>query len=220
MLDVSPLSNYPAECERLLMKETLTITDIMTMVDGQWVTYKPYIEAFLYFEKITTGNALDETWNISQSKKVQETLSVIISDYIAALLGTKHGEIPEYIRSLFRHYCLKNDTPLFNGIHLIQEKTTVKLQRHIFIEIIKPKKGKDHATEIALEEFVFVDEEQEDEKSAEVVNDGKQRISHEKVHLLFPNAVMYLNDQNQEVFIDENVHNTNGNGAVERVDML
>ena len=109
MLDVSPFSNYPAECERLFVKETLIITDIMMMVDGQWVSYKPYIEAFLYFEKITTGNGLEETWNISQNKKVQKTLAIIISDYIVALSGTKNKKIPEYIRSLFRHYCLKSE---------------------------------------------------------------------------------------------------------------
>ena len=50
MLDVSPFSNYPAECERLFVKETLVIADIMMVVDDQWVNMKQYIEAFLYFE--------------------------------------------------------------------------------------------------------------------------------------------------------------------------
>ena len=109
--------------------------------------------------------------------------------------------VPDYIKNLFRHYCSKNDTPRFNGIHLIQEKMTVKLQRHIFIEIIKPKKEKDpntESTEIAHDSG-RVDHEEELKSTAEALNDGQQRISHEKVLLLFPNSPVYLNDQNQQV---------------------
>ena len=50
MLDVSTFSNYPEECERLFVKETLIIDDAMMMVDGQWTTFGPYFEAFAYFE--------------------------------------------------------------------------------------------------------------------------------------------------------------------------
>lgn len=57
MLDVSPFSNYPAECERLFVEETLIISDIMAMVDGEWMQFGLYIEALLYFE-VCSGNFL------------------------------------------------------------------------------------------------------------------------------------------------------------------
>lgn len=134
-------------------------------------------------QKITTGNATAASWNISESKKVQKTLAVIISDHKMALSATNNedsSKIPEYIRILFRHYCSKNDIPHFGGIEQIQHKMAVKLQKHIFIEIIDAKK---------------------EENTPIIAGDGKSKISEEKVRLLFPDALMYIDDQNEQKFI-------------------
>lgn len=50
MLDVSTFSNYPEECERLFVLETLIIDDVMMRVDGQWTSFGLYFEALVYFE--------------------------------------------------------------------------------------------------------------------------------------------------------------------------
>lgn len=50
MLNVSVFSNYPEECERLFVKETLIITDVMMRIDGQWVKFGVYFEALIYFQ--------------------------------------------------------------------------------------------------------------------------------------------------------------------------
>ena len=50
MLDVSVFSDYPHECERLFVKETLIITDLMMMIDDEWTAFGPYSEALVYFE--------------------------------------------------------------------------------------------------------------------------------------------------------------------------
>ena len=50
MLDVSAFSNYPAESERLFVKETLIITDVMMRIDNEWTMFGVYFEALVYFE--------------------------------------------------------------------------------------------------------------------------------------------------------------------------
>ena len=50
MLDVSLFSNYPDECERLFVKETLIITDVMMRVNNKWTAFGLYFEALVYFE--------------------------------------------------------------------------------------------------------------------------------------------------------------------------
>eukprot|EP01084_Bolivina_argentea_P019286 35878_1 len=64
MLDVSLFSDFTDECERLFFNETLIITDILIIINKRWVSFKKYINACLYFNKITTGNANNDTWNI------------------------------------------------------------------------------------------------------------------------------------------------------------
>ena len=137
----------------------------------------------LCVQKITTGNASKDSWNILESKKVQKTLALIISDYIEA--KSKVGmeltsKIPKYIRALFEHYCSKNIKPDFTGIDQIQAKMAVKLQRYIFIDIIGPELG----GMIILDNYYT-----------------EQQISHEKVLVLFPNAMMYINDQSQQIAV-------------------
>merc|ERR1719300_661673 len=96
------------------------------MVDDEWKKFGNYIEAMLYFEKITTGNATKKNWNISESRKVQRVLAHIISDYIVTLSGTddtnSSNKINEYVRALFTNYCFKKQIPRFNGIDQIQQK--------------------------------------------------------------------------------------------------
>lgn len=50
MLDVSVFSNYQAEEERLFVKETLMVADVMMRVDGKWTAFGLYFEALVYFE--------------------------------------------------------------------------------------------------------------------------------------------------------------------------
>lgn len=51
MLDVSIFSNYPNESERLFVKETLIITNVIMKVDGEWTAaFGDYFKAMLYFE--------------------------------------------------------------------------------------------------------------------------------------------------------------------------
>lgn len=51
MFDVgkSGFSHF-AECERLFVKATLIITDVMMKVGNKWITFGIYFEALVYFE--------------------------------------------------------------------------------------------------------------------------------------------------------------------------
>ena len=214
MLDVSVFSNYPEECERLFVKETLIIHDVMMRVDDEWTSFGLYFQALVYFEvcckisglnnlstvyccwclfygqKITTGNATNDSWNISESKKVQKTLALIISDYVDARSNVKAvltSKIPRYIRTLFKHYCSKNIKPDFHGIDQIQEKMTAELQFHFFVDTI-PILGTGLSFVAESGGFFEGSEEQ-------------TYISRETVLLLFPNATIYINDQAKEIEI-------------------
>ena len=215
MLDVSVFSNYPEECERLFVKETLIIHDVMMRVDDEWTSFGLYFQALVYFEvccklsglqqiifhlcwcllydqKITTGNAANASWNISESKKVQKTLALIIRDYIDAKSNVEAvltSKIPKYIRTLFEHYCSKNIKPRFEGIDKIQAKMAVELQKYIFIDIIGPER-RTLTTAMELSGMIMLDS-----------YDTEQQISHEKVLLLFPNATMYINNQSQQIAV-------------------
>ena len=211
MLDVSVFSNYPEECERLFVKETLIIIDVMISVDDVWTSFGLYFQALVYFEvcckisrlknlgivyrcwcllydqKITTGNATNDSWNISESHKVQRTLASIISDYIDARskVGTQFtSKIPKYIRTLFEHYCSKNIKPDFNGIDHIREKMALKLQSHFFVDTVSQQRVVD-----SILNGLYVEGSEEQ----------TYVISREKVVLLFPNATMYINDQAKEI---------------------
>lgn len=133
----------------------------------------------VYYQKITTGDAVDDSWNISENSKVQKTLALIINSCIRAQSTDSGSRVPEYIRTLFQHYCSNQREPSFNEIDQIQHKMTVKLQKHLFIKIIRKNEG----------------------ISPNV--DGEQRISHEKVFLLFPKAVTYINDQGEQVLMTQ-----------------
>ena len=198
MLDVSVFSNYPEECERLFVKETLIINDVMIRVDDEWTSFGLYFQALVYFEvcckisglnnliifyccwcllydqKLTTGNAANASWNISESKKVQQTLVLIISDYINARSNVEAestSKIPKYIRTLFEHYCSTNIKPRFDGIDQIQDTMIVALQEHIFIDVTS------EPTSVAGMKM-----------ENNTMKNGGQKISHKKVKLLFPNA--------------------------------
>ena len=56
MLNVSVFSDYPEECERLFVKETLIITDVMMKVDDKWTSFGLYFKALVYFEVCHTSN--------------------------------------------------------------------------------------------------------------------------------------------------------------------
>merc|ERR1712154_139594 len=159
------------------------INDVMKRVDGEWTSFGLYFQALVYFEKITTGNATNDSWNISESKKVQKTLALIISDYIDARSKVEAeftSTIPKYIRTLFEHYCSKNIKPDFNGIDQIREKMAVKLQSHFFVDTISQERVVD-----SILDGLYVERSEEQ----------SYVISREKVSLLFPHATMYINEQ-------------------------
>eukprot|EP01083_Nonionella_stella_P055892 147383_1 len=176
MLDVSLFSDYTDECERLFLNETLIITDILTIVKNRWVSFKNYIGACLYFEKITSGNATDATWNIKETPQIQNVLSRIIDDFMAQTDDTV-STIPHYIRVLFRHYCMLHKKPRFDDIDKIQHKMLPLLQQYFFDETI--------------------DSEQE------YKDNKKQTISQKKVQSLFPSVTEYINDQKELVSATE-----------------
>lgn len=142
------------------------------------------------YQKITTGNATDDSWNISESKNVQKTLALIISDYIEA--KSEKGdeftsEIPDYIGTLFDHYCSKNEKPRFDGIDQIQGEMVVQLQNHIFTQVIESQ-SQIVAMNMGENALFYTN-----------IDGLDQKVSNEKVKLLFPNAPMYINDQHQAI---------------------
>ena len=185
-------------------------------------------------KKIPTGNATDDSWNISESPKVQRTLASIISqwierqrrvqtereqrfeyirtfaydtcldnisetivflisDYIGAppLVDTvTKSKVPEYIESLFCHYCSRNIKPRFDGIDQIQQKMVMELQQHIFVEIVDPRR-------------IYA----KDMENMPVFrgDDVKQKVSHEKVQRLFPNAAWYINEKSEQNVFDKGI---------------
>ena len=179
MLDVSTFSDFTDECERLFLGESLIIADILMVMDQRWGSCRQYIAACLYFEKITTGNAGDASWNIAEGPKVQNTQARIIVDYMATRnkIGTAtNSSIPDYVRVLFGYYCASTIIPMFDGIDQVQWTMTRKLQQHIFNRIV-----------VSKEQFK---------------DDGKQKISQLKVSLLFPCSTRYINDQKQSILMD------------------
>merc|ERR1712154_52744 len=145
------------------------------MGNKRWVSFKKYIGACLYFNKITTGNAVNNTWNIKESKLIQNTLAKIMDDD-----DEQNNDVPEYIRVLFRNYCIKHEKPLFYDLDRIQWKMTAALQQHLFDDVIhsqpEPNKNDDAR---------------------------KQKISHEKIKLLFPNATHYKNERKELISMIE-----------------
>ena len=217
MLDVSVFSNYPEECERLFVKETLIITDVMMRVGDEWTAFGSYFEALVYFEvryvlewcpplfilnppllilcaqKISSGNAANDSWNISESKKVQGKLALIIGDYIATqpTNGAEFtSDIPNYIRTLFNHYCSTTLKPQFNGINVIQETMIIELQEYIF------ERGD------SLKKNVIGNELDDDDTQLASDSHDRPKISDEKVKVIFAKAVMYVNDQGNEITIN------------------
>ena len=130
-------------------------------------------------QKLTTGNATNDSWNISESKTIQEKLALIIGECIRSrskMAADQSFSIPNYIRTLFDHYCSKMTEPHFDGIDQIQDTMIAELQEHIFID------------------------NNEEQKTAENY-DNIQKVSHQKVKLLFPTAKMYINDQKQKLIL-------------------
>lgn len=108
---------------------------------------------------------------------MQNTLALIIDSYTKTQSVEKEVEskIPEYIRTLFEHYCSHNTKPRFDGIDQIQQKMVIKLQQHIFIVVMRKN------------------------ETIPQKKDGRQKISHKKVLILFPNALTYMNDKGEQV---------------------
>ena len=151
-------------------------------------------------QKITTGNATNDSWNISESKKVQKTLALIISDYIDARSKVAEeftSKIPKYIRTLFEHYCSKNIKPRFDGIDQIQYKMVAELQSHFFVDTI----SQERAVDSILADAAFIDAEGSDLVQEIYI------ILHERVQLLFPNAKKYINEKGQHISIEHTVAN-------------
>ena len=65
MLDVSTFSNYPAECERLFVKEALIISDVMMRIDEKWTQFGLYFEALVFFEVCCQSNRLNNLIKVS-----------------------------------------------------------------------------------------------------------------------------------------------------------
>ena len=116
----------------MFLNQPLIISDLLYVEDHQWVSSEQYVSALLYFEKITTGNALDASWNIAEDHKVQDTLADLITDYLNR--KNKNPDIPEYIRLLFKHFCTMHTTPLFDGIEQLKDEMSSKLKKHLFDE--------------------------------------------------------------------------------------
>ena len=180
-LDVSLFSDFTDECERLFLNDPLVITDILTIdrKKQKWVSYKKYMGALLFFNKITTGMALDHKWNIRDSLSIQQALVSIITDYYGSMRNNNKksdDDVPNYIRILFRHYCLKHESPVFNDVDKIQHLMDKKLQTLMFGNV---------------------------KQSAEEIdpNDFTQKIQHIFVQALFPNATKYKNDQKETILM-------------------
>ena len=105
---------------------------------------------------VTTGCAADETWNISESTKVQERLADIIDDYLRSPERTESPSqtvgtstfphemagklimppppklVPRYIRELFRHYCERQLAPKVEGMEGLYDEMSPKLRVYFF----------------------------------------------------------------------------------------
>ena len=120
----------------MFLNQPLIIADIIYATTdhrgfpSSWLSSEKYISALLYFEKITTGNATDDSWNISEDHAVQDTLAELISDHLSQ--NHKNPAIPDYIRLLFKHFCMKHTTPLFDNIEKIKDEMVPNLKRHFF----------------------------------------------------------------------------------------
>eukprot|EP01084_Bolivina_argentea_P160807 279990_1 len=119
MLDVSLFSDCTDYCEKLFLNETLIIADILTSKNKKWTSHGKYMQSCLYFNKITTGNAVDLEWNIKATQLIQNTLAKIIIDSLINTYNennTSTQKIPDCIRVLFKHYCYKMERPRFNDV--------------------------------------------------------------------------------------------------------
>ena len=191
MLDVSLFSDFTDECERLFLNEHLIITDILTIIDNRWKSFHKEMGALLYFNKITTGNAADATWNIKNKPYIQNCLVNILLDYYGKS-DSITNDIPDYIRVLFEHYCNKHTTPRFEGLDKIQHTLVPKLQALIFGNTIL--------------------------KEEEIVNNGKPKVSSYWVKETFPFAQKYVSDQGGDpIFVgdDELTHDNGTNYSLQ-----
>lgn len=192
MLDVSRFSDYPegmqihfelhrnfsisimflrddTEQERLFLSETLIITDVLKVDPDEsvWHSHSKHLKAILFFEKITTGNAAEERWNILESEMVMKQLVDLIEDHFSKERDPDQEEYPNrtprYILDLFGTYLRKQQMPRFDNIDVIWEKLLC-----------------------ALQDFFCDDNVQSSEFS---------RLSQERVQRLFPNALNYTDER-------------------------
>ena len=132
LLDVSPFSRFPEEREMLALNEPLIISDILKRneTNHQWQSLAKWVRALLYFEKIATGNAADETWNISDDGGVMETLADIMEDHLGT--GFVEHDTPQYVLDLFRTYLGKQEMPRFDDIDSIRDELSPRLKQWVF----------------------------------------------------------------------------------------
>ena len=136
-----------SEKERLFINEPLIIADVMRKelfdveINGErkkerrWKSHAQWVQAILFFEMISTGNAADETWNISAGKEVMATMADIIDDHPRDNGDiTEYGKrgTPPYIRNLFKTYLEKQKMPRFDGILKIEDTLDQRLRDHLF----------------------------------------------------------------------------------------
>merc|ERR1712083_342163 len=112
-LDVSDLSDYPNEQERLFFQAQLSFEDIIYNNTSN----KYFIKCLNLFQQITKGNFFSHNAKIFKGKH-QKTLIKMMDNWMAAenvqhdlAQEDEHGKkkkkkkVPEYMQQLFEHYC-------------------------------------------------------------------------------------------------------------------
>ena len=153
------------------------------------------------------GDAGDDSWNISENERVQDTLADIIIDYIySEVMNSENrddnhipedirdlyydestsGPIPEYVRVLFHHHCSKNAMPRLDNIHQIKDEMATKLQILLFDRLETERRS-------------YVKDKEDRPSSVTLRQTHRLEISPQKLRLLFPTATHYIDDQHREI---------------------
>ena len=162
------------------------------MVDNNaWVSHKKFLAASLLLVKLTSGNALEKSWNISEHHDVQEVLAWMIRDFQSSRTRSPRSDVAEnetyassqYMRDIFSHYCMGQENASFHGIADIQHELCTNLQRLIF------------------RDEMVMDTKQREEGHGNI-HDLESKISEKKVLRLFPQLLQYTDDLKQSEQVD------------------
>ena len=210
MLDVSKFSDFRDESERLFLNEALIISDIINAgLDhaAEYNTaYKKYMKALNFFNKITTGNAMDTTWNIGKiNEKTWDLLTFMIDNYLYnkdknnlelydKIMSSSQKSIPLYVEQLFRHYCHSKELPRFEGIDRIEMNRSLELQFY-----------NDSAVNINhddIEQQTDLQKGFTERLDPGIVENLETILSDKKIEKLFPNAKKFATEKGAIKFIN------------------